>query len=338
MKISTLLDYIDHGTLLLPEFQRGYVWSREQIRGLFHSLYHRHPVGSLLVWVTQPDRVRLRGERPTDAGVVKLLLDGQQRITTVYSVVRGRPPRFFDGDESMFAGLRFHIERETFEFYQPVRMKDDPLWIDVTSLLMAGNSGIGQFLTRLNSDPALMGNIPDYLGRANRLLGINEIEMHVDEITGANVDLDTVVDIFNRVNSGGTKLSKGDLALAHVCARRPETRSEMRGALADWRAAGYEFSLDWLLRCVNTVLTGEARFSFLHDVSAGDFGDGLRRAIKAINTLLNLISSRLGLDHDRVLFGKYAFPVMARYADRVGCSLDTVRRDRLLFWFMHAGM
>ena len=49
MKISIVLDYIDNGLMALPEFQRGYVWNRDQVRGLFDSLYRRHPVGGLLV-------------------------------------------------------------------------------------------------------------------------------------------------------------------------------------------------------------------------------------------------------------------------------------------------
>lgn len=53
MKISTILDHIDNGHMALPEFQRGYVWNRDQVRGLFDSLYHRHPVGGLLVWATE---------------------------------------------------------------------------------------------------------------------------------------------------------------------------------------------------------------------------------------------------------------------------------------------
>ncbi len=50
MKISTILDHIDNGHMALPEFQRGYVLNRDQVRGLFDSLYRRHPVGGLLVW------------------------------------------------------------------------------------------------------------------------------------------------------------------------------------------------------------------------------------------------------------------------------------------------
>ena len=52
MKISVILDQIDIGSIALPEFQRGYVWNHDQVRGLMQSLYRRYPVGGLLVWVT----------------------------------------------------------------------------------------------------------------------------------------------------------------------------------------------------------------------------------------------------------------------------------------------
>ena len=84
MQIQTILDQIDLGAMALPEFQRGYVWNREQVRGLMYSLYRKHPVGSLLVWVTQTDNADARGDQELQAGSVKLLLDGQQRITSLY--------------------------------------------------------------------------------------------------------------------------------------------------------------------------------------------------------------------------------------------------------------
>jgi len=60
MKIRTILDQIDLGAMALPEFQRGYVWNRDQVRGLMHSLYHKHPVGGLLVWVTKTETADAR--------------------------------------------------------------------------------------------------------------------------------------------------------------------------------------------------------------------------------------------------------------------------------------
>ena len=94
MKITDILNYIDNGHMALPEFQRGYVWGGDQVRGLFGSLYRRHPVGGLLVWATQSEGARYRGDQQLAPGVVKLLLDGQQRMTSLYGVIRGKPPKF----------------------------------------------------------------------------------------------------------------------------------------------------------------------------------------------------------------------------------------------------
>lgn len=342
MKISTILDHIDSGHMALPEFQRGYVWNRDQVRGLFDSMYRRHPVGGLLVWATESKGASHRGEGALAAGVVKLLLDGQQRMTSLYGVVRGGPPKFFDGNAHAFTGLRFHLESESFAFYQPVKMKDDPLWIDVTELMRNGTAGLGAFVTRLAAQPALAVKVGDYVARLSRLLGIVDIDLHVEEVTGADKSLDVVVDIFNRVNSGGTKLSKGDLALAKICADWPEGRDEMKARLRQWEHSGFHFNLDWLLRSVNTVLTGEAKFQHLHEKTAAEVQDALKRTTKHIDTSLNYISGRLGLDHDQVFFGRFGVPVMTRYLDqRLAQKLGPMNekdRDKLLFWFVQAAM
>ena len=252
MEISTLLAYIDNGQVALPEFQRGYVWNRDQVRNLFRSLYLRHPVGGLLVWSTESKSAVHRGDGDVAPGIVKLLLDGQQRITTIYGVVRGKPPAFFDGNSQTFSNLMFNIMEEDFEFYQPVKMRTDPGWIDVTALMRNGVNGLGEFVNKLDLPPEKLGPC---ISRLTRLLGITSIDLHVDDVVGEDKSLDVVVDIFNRVNSGGTKLSKGDLALAKICAEWPQAREAMKQSLNAWGASGYNFDLDWLLRSVNTILT-----------------------------------------------------------------------------------
>lgn len=338
LKISTLLDHIDNGHMALPEFQRGYVWNRDQVRGLFESLYRRHPIGGLLVWATEAHSATHRGDGPVGVGVVKLLLDGQQRMTSLYGVVRGKPPKFFDGNEKAFTDLRFHLETETFSFYQPVKMRDDPLWIDVTELMRAGMDGLGPYLENLYGRSDDSQYVGQYASRLTRLLGISEIELHIDEVTGEDKTIDVVVDIFNRVNSGGTKLSKGDLALAKIGAGWPGARDAMKEKLSEWNNAGYGFNLDWFLRSINTILTGEAKFIFLHEKSPEEIQDGLRRASKQIDRILNLIAGRLGLDHNRVFFGRFAVPVMARFLDQCKGNLSATDQDKLLFWFAQAGM
>ncbi len=338
MKISTILDHIDSGHMALPEFQRGYVWNRDQVRGLFDSMYRRHPVGGLLVWATEAKTAAHRGDGPIAAGIVKLLLDGQQRMTSLYGVVRGKPPKFFDGNPQAFTGLSFHLGTETFAFYQPIKMQDDPLWIDVTALMQAGTAGLGSFVAQLSAHPEHASNVGNFVGRLSKLLSITDIDLHIEEVTGADKTLDIVVDIFNRVNSGGTKLSKGDLALAKICAEWPDARDTMKAKIRDWADAGYHFNIDWMLRSVNTILTGEAKFSYLHDKGAIDIQDGLKRSSKHIDASLNLIAGRLGLDHDQVFFGRFGVPVMVRYMDKKNGGLDAKERDKLLFWFAQAGM
>jgi hypothetical protein len=338
LQISTILNHIDSGHMALPEFQRGYVWNRDQVKGLFDSLYRRHPIGGLLVWVTESKSATHRGEGALAPGVVKLLLDGQQRITTLYGVVRGHPPKFFDGNADTLKGLYFHLESEEFSYWQPVKMRDDPLWMELTSLFQKGTEGLGEVVERLGTVPSVAGNLGKYVGRLSKLLGILDIDLHIEEVTGPDKTIEVVVDIFNRVNSGGTKLSKGDLALAKICADWPEARDVMKGHLAKWHSVGYEFSLDWLLRSVNTILTGEAKFQFLHDKTAEEVEGALARATKHINTCLNLIEGRLGLDHNRVLFGRYGIPVMVRFLEMRSGVLGSTTSDKLLFWFVQSGM
>ena len=333
MKISTILDQIDAGAIALPVFQRGYVWNRDQVRGLMGSLYNRHPVGSLLTWITNTENAEARGDAPLQPGYVKLLLDGQQRITSLYGIIRGKEPPFFEGSPATFTGLYFNVVNEDFQFYAPIRMNQEAGWTNVTELMQ---KGISPFISEIQQDPVLAPDMATYIERLNRIHTIRDIELYAEDVTGTDKTVDVVVDIFNRVNSGGTKLSKGDLALAKICAAWPEARDEMNARLRKWQNAGFYFTLDWLLRCINSLVTGEALFTALDKVSVNDFQDGLKKSEKYIDYLLNLIASRLGFDHNRVLKSVFAFPLMIKYLDKRGGSLiDHKERDRLLYWYIH---
>ncbi len=333
MQVSTILENIDLGAVALPEFQRGYVWTRKQVRSFMQSLYRKHPVGSLLVWGTQSDSELARGDGALQPGHVKLLLDGQQRITTLYGIIKGQPPKFFDGDPKAFTDLMFHLEDETFEFYGPVKMRDDARWINVTDLMQA--DGLDSFIEMMQTNDQLMPHLGRYMSRLNRITTIKERTFHIEEISGLH--LDDVVEIFNNVNSGGTKLSKGDLALAKICAGWTDAREEMRNMLTRWEQAGYGFKLDWLLRNVTTILTDQAMFHELDDYDSDEFREALYRAEKYVNYTLNMVSGRLGLDHDRVLGGRYAFPVITAYIHHRGGRIATAaERDKLLYWYLQS--
>lgn len=336
-KLGTILDQVDSGTMLLPEFQRGYVWNREQVRELMRSLFRGYPVGSLLVWETEADPGAVRGASEPGAGVRLLLLDGQQRITTLYGIVRGRPPAFFEGRADAFTGLRFHLRTESFEFFARAKMANDPYWIDVSDVF--GAEGLERTISALIAKGVENSEAVGLTVKLVKLHAVLDRNFHQEKITGASVTYDMVVDIFNKVNSGGTKLSKGDLALARICADDPSIRGRMRELLKRWDSWNYTFSLDWLLRSVNAVVTGRALFSALEGVPARDIASGLERSARHVEVFLQTVQGRLGLDHNRVLMGRGSVPVISRLLDRNGGSFGSAReRDQVLFWYVHAAL
>jgi hypothetical protein len=212
-------------------------------------------------------------------------------------------------------------------------MKDDPCWLSVTAMF---KEGAGTTMQKLFAVPALQAKVATYLNRINAIENIKSIDLHMEEVTGEDKTVDVVVDIFNRVNSGGTKLSKGDLTLAKICTEWPDARAEMKKRLDKWRKAGYVFRLDWLLRNVNAVLYGKSQFEAMKDVDTASFRAALENTEKAVDRILNMIASRLGLDHDRVLGSRYSVPLMSRYITQRGGKLtEQSERDQLLYWYIH---
>ena len=334
MKIADILNNIDNKSLALPVFQRGYVWKRRQVKDLMNSLYHGYPVGALLTWTTRAELVPTRGNsQERNAAAIDLLLDGQQRITSLYGVMRGSPPIFFDGDAGAFMGLYFNLDSEEFEFLSRTRATSDPLWVDVTELFNDGSS----WMSALIGNPAYANNLDRYLQRGLDVRQIRDTDLPVQQITGDDKTTDIVVDIFNRVNSGGTKLSKGDLALARIGGSWPAVREEMQRRLAKWERAGFTASLDWLLRCMNAIITGNSEFERLEldRVGIQSIQQSLEHADNAVDHLLEAMRSHLHMDIDRVYSSKQAFPVMVKYlVDHGGSFPDLATTARLLHWYV----
>ena len=206
MKISTIIDYIDLGNYALPKFQRGYVWNRDQVRKMMNSLYRGYPIGGLLIWETAVNDDIIRGGTARTAGTVSMILDGQQRMTSLYGIIRGQAPRFFEGNASAFTNLYFNLDEETFEFYMPAKMKDNPVWVNVTQVFKEGQAYVQNRMDATDMSRIQWWFENDRMTKVNRLSGIKDIELPIQTVTGDDKTIDVVVDIFNNVNSGGTKL------------------------------------------------------------------------------------------------------------------------------------
>src|SRR5262245_45310121 len=92
--VQDLVAMIERGELRLPEMQRGYVWRATRVRDLLDSLYRNYPSGAILVWetnVAMPLRDMAVGQQESPFKGFKLLLDGQQRLTSLSTILRGEP-------------------------------------------------------------------------------------------------------------------------------------------------------------------------------------------------------------------------------------------------------
>jgi len=326
MKINAILDHIDTGNYALPVFQRGYVWSRDQVRRLMDSLYKGYPIGSILIWDTKVSEEGVVRGDDSISGNVKLILDGQQRITSLYGLIRGEAPSFFEGDTRAFTDLYFNVETDTFEFYGSMKMGNNPAWINVTDLL---KQGAGNYV---QERPELINR----LSKLNAIDGIKTFDLPIIEVTGEDKNIDVVVEIFNQVNSAGTTLSKGDLALAKLSASWPKTREKLNGVLSHFEERGFRFSRDWLLRCITVYLTSQPYFSGLENVNINDFKESIDTVKGMIGSILDQIGSRLGLDHDQVIKGRFAFvTIIQLMKDGGGEISDYHQWNKIMYWYIH---
>lgn len=320
---------------MLPEFQRGYIWTREQVKNYIRSLYRRYPTGHFLIWKTYKPQ-RSRGKSPTtDNSYSRLILDGQQRLTSVYTLFQGKPPAFYEG-ETLYFDLYFHLATEEFEFYQRAKMTADPLWIAVTPFLM---KGINQWLTETDQLPADQKALYlKHLAEFNKLDTIRQYSYHLDEVSDKPVE--EIVTIFNLVNSSGTELSTADLALARICVGWPEARDTLRAAQEHFKAAGFAFKLEFLTRCISAVAVGNAYFE-------GGFNRATPEVVqkawtdteRVLEYLVNILRNDAYIDSTDSLNTPYVLlPMVVHLGRQGGVFKDDTEKRGFLHWLYLALM
>lgn len=334
--VSELLTEIRKGELVLPEFQRGYVWSRDQVRQFVQSMYRGHPTGHFLIWKTyKPSKVR-GVDAPSD-GFTNLLLDGQQRLTSLFTLFEGKPPPFYEG-EDLFFNLYFNVVTEDFRFWQRSIMEGDPSWISVHGFL---KEGIQSFVKSLPSIEQPARDVyTDHLDRLADLDNIRNYRYQLDVLSDESLTVDAVVEIFNRVNSGGTPLTKADLAIAHVCSVWPEARDEFRGFSADMEKHGFGVDLNFLVRAVAAMASGSVLLEGpFYRVAAEDLKLAWKGIKEAFEHLVNVLRHEAYVDRKQDLATDYALMPPTIYLARNGGAFKSDRiKQQFIRWIYLASI
>lgn len=206
--IETLLTWVKSKEIAIPEIQRPFVWEATKVRNLLDSLYHGYPVGYLISW--RNPTVKLK-DGTASAGK-RILIDGQQRVTALMAALLGQEVLTKDY-ETVRIRIAFHPLEERFEVANSA-IRKDVAWIEDVAAVFSPDADLLELTETYSeknptADRKLVGKILQKLSKIiNNHVGIIEL--------ADDLDIETVTEIFIRVNSAGTELSQADFAMSKI--------------------------------------------------------------------------------------------------------------------------
>lgn len=228
--ISSLIEDIDMGKIGLPELQRPFVWPNVNVRDLFDSLYRGYPAGFLLFWKTGVEGgLKSIGTDPKQSVPELAIVDGQQRLTSLYAVVKGMEV------------LRSNFKKERIQIaFNPLSgrfdvadaaIKKDRAFIPDISVLWAPDFKAGSFrrafLDQLKMvrevTPQEEETIEDAIGNLRNLLSYSFVALTLD----SSVDEETIAEVFVRINGKGKALNQADFIMTLMSVFWEEGRVEL---------------------------------------------------------------------------------------------------------------
>lgn len=206
--INNLLNDIQLGQIAIPEIQRPFVWDTVKVRDLMDSLYKGFPIGYIIAW-KNPD-VRLKDW--TISNGKKVLIDGQQRITALKAAILG--DKIVDKDyRKVNVKIAFHPTKEEFQTRTPA-IGNDKEWIEDISIVMRTDTSLLTFVSDYcEKNPELDRKILET--NITKLVDIKNKQVWFIELS-ENLDIETVTEIFIRINSKWVRLSEADFAMSKI--------------------------------------------------------------------------------------------------------------------------
>lgn len=365
---------IERGELRLPEMQRRYVWRSTRVRDLLDSLYRGYPAGAILLWETD-EAVPLQEfsveQQKNPYQSTRLLLDGQQRLTSLSAVIHGEPVNVRgrmkpidllfnldhpdqlalvtevneDGDDedddndliddeadSSEDELQKRFDRMTF-VVGTRKLEQLPQWVKVTEVFKSDSDA--PFLKRAGVTGFEDPRYEKYSQRLARLRGIRKYVYRMD-VLERRLSYDEVTEIFVRVNSLGAKLRSSDLALAQITAK-------WRGALKTFQAfqeqcgkAGFDLDLGLHLKNLVAFATGQSRFLTIGGLPLEMLQRAWKECVPGMEFALNFLRSNAGIDSPALLSSPFLLVTLGYYGHKRNYQIAVQESQRLRYWVLVA--
>lgn len=375
--VEELVSMIERGELRLPEMQRQYVWRSTRVRDLLDSLYRGYPSGAILLWETDEavplqDFAVSQSTNPYQS--TRLLLDGQQRLTSLSAVIRGEPVSVRGRRRPI--DLLFNLEHpdQLAVVTEVEENGDDEDDADDDSELIGDetDSTEDELLKRFNkmtfvvatrkleqlphwvkvSEVFKTDNDAPFLKRAGisgfddpryekysqrlaRLRGIRKYVYRMD-VLERTLSYDEVTEIFVRVNSLGAKLRSSDLALAQITAKWRHSLQTFQDFQKACAKTGFDLDLGLHLKNLMAFATGQSRFQIVGSLNVEKLQKAWKEACDGMEFALNFLRSNLGIDSPALLSSPFLLVVLAYFGHSRNYALSNDEARQLRYWALMA--
>lgn len=371
--VEELVGMIERGELRLPEMQRRYVWRSTRVRDLLDSLYRGYPSGAILLWETDeavPLQEMAVAQQSNPYQSTRLLLDGQQRLTSLSAVIRGQSVKVRgrkkpiellfnldhpdhlavvtevdeDGgddddddlpDDEADANedeLQKRFDRMTF-VVATRKLEQLPQWVKVTEVFKT-DSDAG-FLKRAGVSGFDDPNYERYSQRLAHLRGIRKYIYRMD-VLERKLLYDEVTEIFVRVNSLGAKLRSSDLALARITAKWRNSLKTFEDFQEQCGKTGFELDLGLYMKNLIVFTTGQSRFLTVGNLRLDALQAGWTESCRGMEFALNFLKNNAGIDSPALLSSPFMLIALAYHGHKRDYSLTPEESERLQNWVLVA--
>lgn len=376
--IATLVDMYKRGELRLPEIQRHYVWQSTRVRDLLDSLYRGYPSGSILMWETDepvPTRDFAISQDNNAFAGRKLLLDGQQRLTSLTAVLNGEPVSVRGRKRPI--DILFNLEHPDGPPTDVVEVESDeisPVLADDEVTDENGEddeneAGLQEKLNRrtfvvssknLASQPHWISvsevfktandaellekagiesfkdpRFQKYSDRLKKLRAIKDYQ-YVVHVLERSMSYEEVTEIFVRVNSLGAKLRSSDLALAQMTSRWPNLLKELEAFQDECEQSWFTIDLGQLVRAIVVFATKQCLFRIVAGTPVETLKAGWEEAKEGLRFAINFLRTNAGIEDESLLSSPMFIHALAAISRVKGNKLTAEEQGKLIHWLLVA--
>lgn len=377
--IGTLVDMYKRGELRLPEIQRHYVWRATRVRDLLDSLYRGYPSGSILMWETDepvPTRDFAIAQDSTAFAGRKLLLDGQQRLTSLTAVLSGTSVQVRGRKRPI--DILFNLDHPDGPPTEIVEVEsdedaptssDDELNDDAEDSEDGNEQGLQEKLNRrtfvvaaknLASQPQWVSvsavfatandaeilkkagitsfDDPRFQRYSDRLKKLRAIKdyPYVVHVLERSMSYEEVTEIFVRVNSLGAKLKSSDLAMAQMSSRWPNLLKELEAFQEECEQSWFTIELGQLVRAIVVFATQQCLFRSVASTPIEKLKEGWKQAQEGLRFAINFLRSNAGIEDESLLSSPMFIHVLAAVSRLKDNKLTADEQHALLHWLLVA--